>query len=207
MASRVTLDRGIVRVDIVRRAPVPLIRHCIGALLFVVIAVSGYGAFAAQSPETLSPEIAKLNHARERHHVNALDRLPSLDDLANRFLQRMLEDRSLTPAGYGEIGNRVLSEDIAAAIGEDGLRYRYAGIVVAYGIDLNHAMDVAVATRANGPALYDPALEHAGIASSTIPAREPWIAPPPGGFGRDVELAGQTLVVIVTAGTSRAGSQ
>ncbi|MEZ4570745.1 MAG: hypothetical protein R2849_10555 [Thermomicrobiales bacterium] len=97
------------------------------------------------------------------------------------------------------------SEDVAAAIGEDGYNYRYVGLVVSYGQNLDNAIGVALGTTANGPALFESAMSQAGIASAPIEeGAAPWIAPPPGGVGRAIELTGLTVVVIVTAGEFRA---
>lgn len=148
--------------------------------------------------------MGRLNEARAGHGADPLSTNEQLDQLAARYLDDLLESRTLTPPGYGSIDNRMLSEDVAAAIGERGYWYRYVGVVVAYGESVDNAMSVAAGTPANGPALFEPALSEAGIASAVIPHGAPWIAPPPGGVGRDIELEGMTLVVIVTAGTFRA---
>jgi hypothetical protein len=144
-----------------------------------------------------------LNGARAREEVQPLAPHEGLDRLAGRYLDEIMASRTLVPPGYGRLNARVLSEDVVAAIGEGGLRYRYTGVVVSYGNSLSNALQIATGTEANGPALLEPALDFAGIASATVPAGDPWFAPPPGG-GLDIELTGQTVVVIVTAGDYRA---
>ena len=163
-------------------------------------------AVAGQPASTSSPSLGKINNARSARSVSRLEPSQALDGLAANYLDDLLARRDLTPAGYGAFGERVLSDDVAAAIGDDGYRYRYVGVVVAYGQSVNHAMDIAVGTVANGPALFEPALGYAGVASGVISAGEPWFAPPPGGVGRQIEMTEMTMVVIVTAGAFRAGT-
>lgn len=189
-----------------RRIPLPLSAHCIGLLVILVLTAGVAVAAARQPAEPTDPALGKLNNARAARRLERVERSPELDRLAARYLDEMLANRTLIPPGYGDLGRRVLSEDVTAALGPDGGRYRYVGLVATYGLGLNNAMDVALGTRANGPALFEPATELVGIASATIPEGEPWLAPPPGGVGADVELAGHTLAVIVTAGQFRDGS-
>jgi len=204
--SREFLDTPNRRAGIARRKPFPLITHCIGLLAVFSLVAGGFAAAAHQAAAPGDPTVGKLNNARAARRVERVERSAELDRLAARYLDEMLASRTLTPPGYGDHGRRLLSEDVSSARGPVGDNYRYTGVVAPYGIGLNNAIDVAIGTRANGPALFEPALEIVGIASATIPEGEPWLAPPPGGFGADVELAGHTLVVIVTAGKFRDGS-
>lgn len=200
----VVLDRLRYRIVTFRVRPLPLARHCIGPAIIAVLLLAGLPAVSGQSADTGTPSLSRINSARAGRAAGPLESNAQLDGLAAQYLADMLERRALTPAGYGDVGNRRLSEDVASAIGNGGYRYRYTGVVAAYGESVNNALDVAVGTIANRPALLEPAMSQAGIASGEIPAGEPWFAPPPGGFGRDIELTGMTVVVIVTAGEFRA---
>ncbi len=162
-------------------------------------------AFGLQSASPPT-DLGKLNSARNAHSAKSVEPSIALDQLAHIYLTELLERRTLTPSGYGSTVERILADDVALALGAEGYRYRYVGVVVAYGQSLNHALDVATGTVANGPALFEPAMDVAGIASGVIPAGDAWYAPPPGGFGRDIEMTGMTIVVIVTAGDFREGS-
>lgn len=160
---------------------------------------------SGQPASQTSPSLARINSARAARSAGPLEANQQLDQLAAGYLNEVLASRSFTPSGYGTLDARVLSEDVAAAIGEDGYNYRYVGLVVSYGQNLDNAIGVALGTTANGPALFESAMSQAGIASAPIEeGAAPWIAPPPGGVGRAIELTGLTVVVIVTAGEFRA---
>ena len=169
-------------------------------MLILALSAVSFG----QSSESSAPALGRLNGARQSSGAERVESSAALDGLAARYLDDLLTRRSLIPAGYGAVGQRTLSDEVAGAIGADGYNYRYVGVAVAYGQSLNHAMDIALGTVANGPALFEPALTMVGLASAAIPAGAPWFAPPPGGFGREIEMTGMTLVVIVTAGPYRA---
>jgi len=198
------LDRLRYRIVTFRACPLPLARHCIGLVVIAGLLLAGLPVVSGQSGDTGASSLARINSARAARSVGPLESSSQLDGLAASYLADLLDRRELTPAGYGSVGDRILSEDVALAIGEGGYRYRYTGVVVAYGESVNNAMDVAVGTTSNRPALLEPAMSLAGVASGEIPAGEPWIAPPPGGEGREIELTGMTIVVIVTAGEFRA---
>ncbi len=188
-----------------RARPLPLARYCIGLLALLVLATGPLliGA-SAQPAEGVDPANI-LNRARVNEGLEQVARHEGLDQLSARYLDEIMASRTLVPPGYGQLDGRVLTEDIVAAIGPDGFSYRYVGVVVAYGQDIIHAMQVANGTVANRPALFEPAMTLTGITSAVVPAGEPWFAPPPGGVGREIEMTGMTVVVIVTAGQFRAG--
>lgn len=198
------MDRFRRRIVTFRARPLPLARHCIGLAIIAALLLAGLPAVSGQSGETGASSLARINSARAARSAGPLEPNAQLDGLAASYLDDLLDRRELTPGGYGSIGERLLSEDVASAIGEGGYRYRYTGVAVAYGESVANAMEVAVGTTSNRPALYEPAMSQAGVASSEIPAGEPWFSPPPGGEGRDIELTGMTVVVIVTAGEFRA---
>jgi hypothetical protein len=185
--------------------PLPLARYCIGLLALVALSFGPLLAGTAAQPAGGAEPVNQLNGARARADVQPLARHEGLDRLAARYLDEIMASRTLVPAGYGRLNARVLSEDVVAAIGQDGPSYRYTGVVVGFGVNLPNAIHIAANTRANGPALLEPALSIVGIAAATVPAGDPWFAAPPGG-GLDVELTGQTVVVIVTAGQYRSGT-
>lgn len=127
----------------------------------------------------------------------------SLDELAGRYLAAILDNRDLTPPVHDPYNPRILSDDVSRALGEEGPSYRYVGMMVSYGPDVRQAMAAGLGAAANRPAMVDPVFEVAGIASAVIPEGSPWFAPPPGGSGRDLNLTGQTVVVVITAGRFR----
>jgi hypothetical protein len=189
-----------------RARPLPLARYCIGLLALVALSFGPLLTGGSAQPSSGVEHLGQINAARRQVQAAPLARHEGLDRLAAQYLDDILVSRSLSPPGYGRLSQRILTEDVVAAIGEGGQNYRYTGVVVTYGASLPNAMQIAAGSEANQPALLEPALEFAGIASATIPAGEPWFAPPPGGFGLDVELTGQTVVVIVTAGAFRAST-
>ncbi len=188
-----------------RTRPLPFASYCIGLLVLVALSFGPLLTGVSAQPSNGSEPVNLLNGARVRAKVQPLARHEGLDRLAERYLDEIIASRTLVPPGYGRLDARVLSEDVVAAIGDDGPSYRYTGVVVSYGISLSNAIEIAVGTVANAPALLEPALDLVGIASAPIPAGEPWFAPPPGGSGLEIELTGMTLIVIVTAGQYRAG--
>jgi hypothetical protein len=189
--------------------PLPLARYCIGLFALVAFSIGPLLSGVAAQPAGGAEPVNQLNGARARVDAQPLARHEGLDRLAASYLDEIMASRALVPPGYGRLSARVLSEDVVTAIGQDGLSFRYTGVVVSYGVNLANAVYIAAGTKANGPALLEPALGFVGIAAATVGASpasgDPWFAPPPGG-GLDVELSGQTVVVIVTAGQYRSGT-
>lgn len=126
-----------------------------------------------------------------------------MTQLARRYLDEIIASRNLIPAIQTSDSATALYRDVATAIGEGGLAYRFNGLAVAYGPDLNNAVAAAVGDPANRPVLLEPVMDIAGFAFAEVPPGEPWLVPPPGGVGASIDLTGRTVVVFVTAGDFR----
>lgn len=178
--------------------------HCIGLVLIFacIVALAQAPLSASTSPEA-ETAVNRVNVARQRFRGEPLTEHAALTGLAQRYLDEILASRELIPAIQTSDNATALYSDISTAIGEGGLAYRFNGLIVAYGADLNNALTAALATPANAPALLDPVMDIAGVAFAEVPAAEPWMVPPPGGRGEHLDLTGQTLIVIVTGGDFR----
>jgi len=143
----------------------------------------------------------QLNAQRVARGLRPVEGHAGLDTLAGALLADLIDARRLAPEIGRTTSQAELAQLAANAIGlPEGYDYRHVGLVVTYGVGIERTLNDAFEVQANEPVLYDNIMDLAGIASVEIPAGAPWYAPPVGGVGREVELTGYTLVVILLAG-------
>lgn len=143
----------------------------------------------------------QLNAQRTARGLRPVQAHAGLDGLAAALLAELVNARRLAPMIGRTTPQAELSQIVANAIGlPEGYDYRHVGLVVTYGVGIERTLNDAFEVQANEPVLYDNIMDLAGIASVEVPAGAPWYAPPVGGVGREVELTGYTLVVILLAG-------
>lgn len=119
--------------------------HCIGLVLILacIVALAQAPLSASTSPEAESA-LNRVNIPRQRFLGEPLQEHAALTSLAQRYLDEILASRALIPAIQTSDNATALYNDIAAAIGEGGQAYRFNGLVVAYGADLNNALTAAL---------------------------------------------------------------
>lgn len=178
------------------------LRYSSGFILALMVLA---GTVAQTSPPTSSSANSlhdQFNAEREERGLAPLTHSAGLDALAWQQLHGILAERQLAPALGRDVTAQIkLAELVAAAVQEpDGWSYRHNGLVVSYGVGIERTLNDAFEVYANRTVLFDPIMDVVGIAIAEVPPGPPWLAPPVGGSGPDVELTGYSMVVIVLAG-------
>ncbi len=182
-------SRRVSRADCIRLALVGV------ALASIVIVVPAGGQ------DMVSP-LAPINGLRDAGELPPVAGSAELDQIAQRYLDAMLDARCVCPVADGQAGADRLLDDVRIAIGNDAAVVD-AGLVVAYDRTPDAAITTAVFDPAHGAAILGKRMSLAGMAAGVVEVGESWLAPPPGGVGPEIDLGGYTLVVIVMAGSSK----
>ena len=183
-----------------------MITHCIwlrraaiaaGVVLALVIAP---GAMDHTSSATRTDPLEAINHARSLRDDPPLLFDERLAALATGYAQQMVVGRCACLLVLGEPDAQAarLSDDVRAALGTTSADVN-AGLTIAW--DISEARGVAGAAGREGSSgvLLPPGMALAGIGSALVSNDAGWLSRPMSGAGPDIDLAGYTIVVIVTA--------
>jgi hypothetical protein len=169
--------------------------------MVVVLAVLGsWLATLAVAQDTQSPSpIDAINTSRVDRALAPLARDERLDTLAQTYLERILA-RRCPCALLDELPESLLLRDVAAILWMQPDTIHHTGLIVSYDLSVDRAIGAALGRPTASAVLHDRRLTLAGIASTVIAPESSWLAPPVDGVGREIDLTGFTLVVVITAG-------
>jgi hypothetical protein len=176
--------------------------HCNWPVATIILVLIASGLlvprYAAGRDTPVDDPLVPINQRRNDAGVAALTLDERLSRVATEYAVRLQEQQCICP-----VANNILVDDAEAALDPMGYRVFRAGLVVAYSVTAHGAVVAASRDPAHTGALLERELTMAGVSWVTIEPGESWLARPVGGVGPDIDLAGYTLVLIVTAGVQK----